>query len=551
MRPAFLLVAVTVSLPLAAQAWPTFFSAYQDGLTAQGLGEHALASRAFTRAIALNPRPGQGVRTYGLNFLSTYHPYLRLAESALALGDLDTAEKALNQSAALGGEPSSEREGLAAKVRTLRTARAAAPAPQERPAPEKPAEKQVLPAAAVLRQEVEPLGPEAPGGLRPASPGSAPQPYPGPQSPASSGPSSSFNPKGVVGQEAVLQAGGQKSQPAAQLVSGVQVQVPTPSPRRRREWGWLAGGGAAFLLGGVAWFRLKRRPAAAPRTLLAAQPAPAPELSGDEKDPNLRRAYGPFVPVGVLGQGGCATAYLGRHRDTGREVAIKVPHRHLLQDEEFKARFHREASLGALLDHPRIVPILDPGPQGGDPWLVMPFIRGLTLDVHLERKVRLEAPEAIRIGAEINEAISFAHSRGVVHRDLKPGNIMLTDGGAMVMDFGIARVLDATLTVSSMFMGTPLYSAPECVLTPRVGPAADRYALGILLFQCLSGRPPFQGESPFQILDAHRNEPLPDLEALCPGVPPALHRLIQRLCAKAPEARPEDGETQAILDKLR
>jgi serine/threonine-protein kinase len=232
-------------------------------------------------------------------------------------------------------------------------------------------------------------------------------------------------------------------------------------------------------------------------------------------------------------------------------VAIKVPHRHLLQDEEFKARFHREASLGALLNHPRIVPILDPGPQEGDPWLVMPFIHGLTLDVHLERTGRLRPPEAIRLGSEINDAISFAHSRGIVHRDLKPGNIMLTPQGAMVMDFGIARVLDTTLTVSSMFMGTPRYSAPECVLSPRVGPAADRYALGILLFECLAGRPPFQGDSPFQVLDAHRSEPLPDLAALCPGVPPALHRLIQRLCAKTPEERPEDGETQAILDQLR
>src|SRR5664279_4560753 len=114
------LAALLISLPLAGQAWPTFFSAYEDGLAAQGRGEHALAARAFARAIALNPHAGKGVRTYGLNFLATYHPYLRLAEVQCALGDLDAAGAALQQSAAMGGEPPAEREALVGKLRALR-----------------------------------------------------------------------------------------------------------------------------------------------------------------------------------------------------------------------------------------------------------------------------------------------------------------------------------------------------------------------------------------------------------------------------------------------
>ena len=112
-------------------------------------------------------------------------------------------------------------------------------------------------------------------------------------------------------------------------------------------------------------------------------------------------------------------------------------------------------------------------------------------------------------------------------------------------------MLDGAFTVSTMFMGTPLYCAPESILTPRVGPPADRYALGIMLYEFLAGTTPFHGESPFQILEAQRSQALPDLATDRPELPPRLLRLLQRLCAKAPEDRPEDGETQIILKELR
>ena len=558
------IAALIVSLPLAAQAWPTFFSAYEDGLAAQGRGEHALAARAFARAIALNPHPGKGVRTYGLNFLPAYYPYLRLAETQLALGDLDSAEAALKQSGAMGGEPPPEREALGAKLRSQREARAkAAPAVQERPPAERPADKSPsLPAAMPLAGPGPAPGTTAPASDPPRLPaGSGPAEEKTSQSTRQAQPATTNSPvKPATAEVAPVPIGsGEPGNIPQAAMEGPAPGAASPA-RSRATWAWLAGGGLAFAFGAAALLRRRWQPVATPATLRVAGVAPgpaspfpvgSPTQAGNTGDPNLTRAFGPFVPSRVLGQGGCATAYFGQHRDTGAEVAIKVPHRHLLQDGEFKARFHREASLGALLHHPRIVPILDPGPLDGDPWLAMPFIHGMTLDLYLAQQGRLGVAEAISIACDINDAISFAHSKGIVHRDLKPGNVMMTVDGAIVMDFGIARVLDVAMTVSTMFIGTPQYSAPECVVTTRVGPPADRYALGIMLFEFLAGKPPFTGESPFQILEAQRSAPLPDLAAECPLVPLRLHRLIQRLCAKSPEERPEDGETRIILEELR
>jgi serine/threonine-protein kinase len=253
----------------------------------------------------------------------------------------------------------------------------------------------------------------------------------------------------------------------------------------------------------------------------------------------------------VLGRGGCATAYYGRHRETGMEVAIKVPHPHLAEDPGFLARFRREAALGMLLEHPRVVRIVDPGPAEGSPWLAMAFIRGTTLEAHMAGQGPLPVAQAVAIALDIAEAIAYAHGKGVVHRDLKPANVMLNEGGAVVMDFGIARVLDAALTTSTMYLGTPLYSAPECVVGGKAGPPADRYALGMILFEMLTGQPPFHADTLYKVLEAQRSQPLPDLAGLRPFLPPRLVRLVERLCAKPPEERPEDMEMLAILAGLK
>lgn len=285
----------------------------------------------------------------------------------------------------------------------------------------------------------------------------------------------------------------------------------------------------------------------APETVVLAPPTQVPV----SRDPNLGRTFGRYMAQRVLGRGGCATAYFGVDLETGEEVAIKVPHPHLMDQEDFRARFRREASLGALLTHPRIVPLLDPGPAEEEPWLVTRFIPGDSLSTHLWQQGPLGIPDAVAIASDVADAIHFAHERGVVHRDLKPANVMVTPGGAVVMDFGIARVLDAGLTATTMFMGTPRYSAPESVVTSKVGPPADWYALGIILFEMLAGQAPFQEESSFQIFEAHRSKPLPDLRAIRPMTPPPLEDLIRRLCAKQPEDRPSGEEVLLTLGRLK
>jgi len=147
--------------------------------------------------------------------------------------------------------------------------------------------------------------------------------------------------------------------------------------------------------------------------------------------------------------------------------------------------------------------------------------------------------------------MAHAHDRGIVHRDLKPANILRVDGRVKIMDFGIARQMDAdTLTSTYAFLGTPLYAAPEAQLKTRIGPEADLYSLGVLLFEMASGKPPFQGETPFEILDRHRKEDLPDLAALRPDLPAELIGLILGLCAKSPADRPDDSRTLAVLREL-
>lgn len=555
--PAILLAC---ALSLQAQSWPTFFSAYEDGLTAQSQANHALASQAFNRAIALNPRPGIRVKTYGMNFLPTYFPYLRLAESRLALGDLGGAEAALRLSANLALEPPADREALSVRLRGLRDATAE----KQKPSPEKAPEPQKLaPPVAPVQVPVSAPAPVLPSPWLQTTLPTKALPADETQKAASRKPADTAP---AVLPTATAKGSGQPDgnavpEPSGKVAVPIAVEGPPGPSSRPARWRWLwwlpAGG---IALGAVQWRSRRRKPSATSSspTVLHLDPGhPTGPWTlnltsepGVSSDANIGRAFGPYLATRLLGQGGCATAYFGVHRESGLEVAIKVPHPHLLRDGEFKARFHREASLGSLLEHRKIVPILDPGPTEGDPWLAMKYIQGCTLDVHLAERMTLGIDEAIRIGADVAEAIAFAHSKGVVHRDLKPGNIMITPEGAIVMDFGIARVLDVSMTVNTMFIGTPLYSAPECVITPRVGPAADRYALGIILFEMLGGRTPFSGESPFQILECQRSQPLPDLLALRPLVPQRLNRLIQRLCAKAPEDRPEDGEMVAILEEL-
>jgi tRNA A-37 threonylcarbamoyl transferase component Bud32 len=497
------------ALTLAAQTQPTFYAAYEDGLEAYGQGQWRQAAAAFLRAKALRPEPAARVIIYGNNLLKEYYPYSHLARCYVELGEVEPAAAMLREAEARG-EPAGLREPLARRLTRseaspAKAASAPRPASPEPAAPE-PALREPVPAAApapVL--EPERKAPDLAPVPLPAAAIAAPAPSPAP--PPQAEPQAPARP------------------------------VPQPEPIRPlpRSAG-LAWAGLLAALGLLAW---SRRRSATP----AVQPTPAP-AAGLE-------AIGPYQTLRILGHGGFATTYLARHSLTGQEVALKVLHPHRLRDPEFTQRFAQEARLGALLDHPFLVRLLDPGPPEGTSWIALEYVAGPTLEAHLKASGALPVAEAIQTALCIAEAIAYAHAHGVVHRDLKPGNIILGAQGPKVMDLGIARELDThTMTTTYAFLGTPLYAAPEAQLVAKAGPAADRYSLGVILFEMLAGAPPFGGQTPFAILDQHRSAPAPDIQAVR-DVPAALARLLRRLLDKDPEQRPEDGELVAKLERIR
>lgn len=563
-------LALTLCLPALAQDGGTFHEAYADGAAALARGDSGAAVRLFQRAIALEPRPGNKVKTYGLNFI-TYHPYLRLAESALAAGNLELAAKALADSSRFGVEPGAARAALQHRLDQLRAA-AKPPEPRlDAKLEPKPDTTKSGPPKIVEAQKPEPLHPPS---LRDAGTEAArvakaePRKDLEPKKAATSPPE-----PGGLKPAAVIPPPPATAQPSvSQGVSTPAEAAPAPAPgpiRTPFPWSLALGiaGLGALGLGAAAWSRRRpKRGARANQVTKGSNPyrVDLEANTSGQDDATLRsnrpvgtpeptnRHVGPYVILKTLGRGGCATTFLAVHERDGTEVAVKIPHPHIILDHDFLARFRREAELGTVLEHPRIVRILDPGPKEGDPWIAMSLVRGTTLEGYLaQHKGPMPIAETAHIAADVAEAIAFAHSKGVVHRDLKPANIMLGENGAIVMDFGIARLTDSSMTATAVFIGTPNYAAPEAIVNPRVGPPADRYALGIILFELLTGSVPFTGETGFQVLDLHRSAPLPDIRALRPEAPPSLLRLVERLCAKRPEDRPEDGEVLHILTELK
>jgi serine/threonine-protein kinase len=278
------------------------------------------------------------------------------------------------------------------------------------------------------------------------------------------------------------------------------------------------------------------------------RPLPAAPLGESFQEPDT---IGPYRILEPLGWGGFATTYLAEREGAGERVVLKALHPYRLQDPEFVARFRQEAQVGALLDHPNIVRLVDAGPESGPPWLAMAYVTGEPLDRRLLAGP-MALPELLTVASAVAAALAYAHGRQVVHRDLRPGNILLAMDGARVKGFGVARLLDAAaLTATYSFMGSPAYAAPECRLKSQVDAAADRYSFGIILFEMLTGRQPFPGRTPFEIMDRHRDAPLPDPRQLRPEAPEALIALIERLCAKDPGQRPGDAEVTEVLARLR
>jgi len=237
--------------------------------------------------------------------------------------------------------------------------------------------------------------------------------------------------------------------------------------------------------------------------------------------------------------GGMGSVWEAEDQLLDRRVAVKVLSEGLAEDEQAAERFRREARAAAGLSHPNVAAVLDYGEEDGTQFMVMELLHGETLAERL-RNGPLAPDEAARIAAAVAEALDEAHRAGIVHRDVKPGNVMLTARGEVkVMDFGIAAAgYQSRLTDSGVTMGTATYLSPEQAAGGTATPASDVYALGVVLYEMLSGAPPFRGDNPVAVAAAHVQQQPPPLAEAAPGVPPMLVALCERAMSKDPEARP-------------
>ena len=260
-----------------------------------------------------------------------------------------------------------------------------------------------------------------------------------------------------------------------------------------------------------------------------------------------------------IGTGGMATVYRATHLSLQRPVAVKIIKSEFAGDLDVADRFMREARTMAKLRHPRAAMIFDAGslPDGRN-FIIMEFSQGTTLSEALSRDGRFSAERAVCIGVQICDVLEEAHQLGIIHRDLKPSNIMLNERGVCVLDFGIAKVLasstEATATHAStgsgQIVGTPRYMSPEQCLGQRVGAQSDLYSLGVLLYEMLSGRPPFIDPWPSALLVKQATAPAPPLLKLRQDIPRALALAVHTLLAKQPHDRPTTAaNARAMLEK--
>src|SRR5690242_13216271 len=248
---------------------------------------------------------------------------------------------------------------------------------------------------------------------------------------------------------------------------------------------------------------------------------------------------------GVLGRGGMAEVHRGRDLRLGREVAVKVLRSDLARDPSFQVRFRREAQAAASLNHPAIVAVYDTGEDrttsGATPYIVMEYVEGETLRDVIRREGHLSPERAMSLAADICGALDFSHRNGIVHRDVKPGNVMITPQGAVkVMDFGIARAVSdsaATMTSTAAVIGTAQYLSPEQARGEGVDARSDVYAAGCVLYELITGEPPFTGDSPVAVAYQHVREDPKAPSSVNPAVSPTVDAIVLKALAKGPANR--------------
>ena len=248
---------------------------------------------------------------------------------------------------------------------------------------------------------------------------------------------------------------------------------------------------------------------------------------------------GRYRLVAPIGRGGMSAVYRAYDPTLDRQVAIKILKAELARDKVYRRRFQEEAHALGKVSHPNLVPIYAVGQEGAISYYAMELIEGPTLREVLNTQHRLRANEALAVFKQFLSGLNAVHQAGIVHRDIKPGNVMLDGTGRVrLMDFGLARRIEReSLTLAGDVLGTPQYMSPEQAQGAVVDARSDLYAAGVVLFEMLAGQPPFKGSDTIAILRAHVEEPPPPLQDLAPDISPELAQLVNRLLAKKPDRR--------------
>ena len=251
----------------------------------------------------------------------------------------------------------------------------------------------------------------------------------------------------------------------------------------------------------------------------------------------------------LVARGGMGELYLAHDPDLDREVAIKVMSEDIMLDEQARARFYREAKAAARLQHRNIVTVFDFAHDGEIPYFVMEFLRGQNLAQRLRQGPALTLAKKLDLAIQLCEGLQFAHGEGVIHRDVKPANIwLLEDGGVKLLDFGIAKSSTSTLTLGSSVVGSAGYMSPEQIEGQPVDGRSDLFSVGAVLFELVTGRPPFEGDSVTAVMmKIVQDEPAPDVRAIAPDTPPMLATVVRRVLEKAPDDRYVDA-AQMVAD---
>ena len=255
----------------------------------------------------------------------------------------------------------------------------------------------------------------------------------------------------------------------------------------------------------------------------------------------------------VIGTGGMAVVYKARCHRLNRLVAIKILKDDYTQDEEFRRRFHAESHAVAMLSHPNIVSVYDVSTSDDADYIVMELIDGITLKQYMERKGVLNWKETLHFAIQIGKALEHAHSRGIIHRDIKPHNVMvLKNGSVKVTDFGIARMVSQTNSLTKEALGSVHYLSPEQAKGGRVSNCSDLYSLGVVMYEMMTGRPPYDGETPVSVAIQHISGKAPMPSTLNPNIPGGLEQIIMKAMSHEPADRyPTAGAMLYDMDEFR